>query len=163
MIKMRNVTIMFAMMGAITSSAQTPTPTININTNNNRQAISPYIYGYNGCPAGARNLTFCRYGGNRLTAYNWENNYSNAGSDWQFQNDNGLDSSTAPGDAVRSFINATQNAGGTALITVPIVDYVAGDAAGPVASSDYQSLTRFKANKARKGSAFTLTPDPNDG
>jgi Glycoside hydrolase family 44/Divergent InlB B-repeat domain len=229
MIKMRNVTIMFAMMGAITSSAQTPTPippsfsnasrqyfesypaqlqqtlseivnapavgkqeifpvggswtqlagtpaatattqaagsgqiTININTNNNRQAISPYIYGYNGCPAGARNLTFCRYGGNRLTAYNWENNYSNAGSDWQFQNDNLLDSSTAPGDAVRSFINATQNAGATALITVPIVDYVAGDAAGPVASSDYQSLRRFKANKMRKGSAFTLTPDPNDG
>jgi Glycoside hydrolase family 44/FG-GAP-like repeat len=166
MIKMRSVTIMFAMMGAITSSGQTQTPgqiTININTNNNRQAISPYIYGYNGCPAGARNLTFCRYGGNRLTAYNWENNYSNAGSDYLFQNDNGLDSSTAPGDAVRSFITATQNSGATALITVPIVDYVAGDAAGPVASSDYQSLRRFKANKMRKGSAFTLTPDPNDG
>src|ERR1700761_2490967 len=101
MITMRNVIIMFAMMGAITSSAHGQI-TININTNNNRQAISPYIYGYNGCSAGARNLTFCRYGGNRLTAYNWENNYSNAGSDWQFQNDNGLDSSTAPGDAVGS-------------------------------------------------------------
>jgi hypothetical protein len=162
MIKMRNVTIMFAMMGAITSSAHGQI-TININTNNNRQAISPYIYGYNGCPAGARNLTFCRSGGNRLTAYNWENNYSNAGSDWQFQNDNGLDSSTAPGDAIATFINATQNAGATALITVPIVDYVAGDAAGPVPSSQYQSLTRFKANKMRKGSAFSLTPDPNDG
>jgi hypothetical protein len=162
MIKMRNVTIMFAMMGAITSSAHGQIK-ININTNNNRQAISPYIYGYNGCPAGARNLTLCRYGGNRLTAYNWETNYSNAGSDWQFQNDNGLDSSMAPGDAVRSFINATQNSGATALITVPIVDYAAGDAAGPVPSSQYQSLTRFKANKMRKGSAFSLTPDPNDG
>src|ERR1700760_1807377 len=44
MIKMRNVTIMFAMMGAITSSAHGQI-TININTNNNRQAISPYVYG----------------------------------------------------------------------------------------------------------------------
>jgi hypothetical protein len=136
---------------------------ISINTNNNRQAISPYIYGYNGCPTGAKNLTFCRYGGNRLTAYNWENNYSNAGSDFNFENDNGLDSSTVPGDAVARFINQTQNAGATALITVPIGDYVAGDAAGPVPSSQYESTTRFKVNKMTKGSPFSLTPDPNDG
>ncbi|MEP7345781.1 MAG: Ig-like domain-containing protein, partial [Gemmatimonadaceae bacterium] len=56
--------------------------------------ISRFIYGLNFLigawddatpPAG---ITLSRIGGNRMTAYNWENNYSNAGSDYYFQNDN---------------------------------------------------------------------------
>ena len=33
------------------------------------------------------NLTIYRLGGNRLTAANWENNLSHAGSDYRYQND----------------------------------------------------------------------------
>jgi mannan endo-1,4-beta-mannosidase len=51
----------------------------NINTDVNRTPISKYIYGTNS--KGDANCTIVRSGGNRLTAYNWENNYSNAGSD----------------------------------------------------------------------------------
>ena len=58
--------------------------TYNINTDVNRTPISKYIYGSN--TGGNANYTVVRSGGNRLTAYNWENNYSNAGNDWQYSN-----------------------------------------------------------------------------
>ena len=56
----------------------------SINSQQNTHAISRYIYGMNGVNWGSRpaNLTFARSGGNRLTAWNWENNASNAGTDW---------------------------------------------------------------------------------
>jgi len=52
--------------------------------------ISPYIYGinfYSGVTGPPSNLTFDRAGGNRWTAYNWETNASNAGSDYLYEND----------------------------------------------------------------------------
>src|SRR5690606_20303905 len=55
-----------------------------INSGDEVKAISPWIYGTNfGEVANAR---FNRSGGNRLTGYNWENNASNAGSDWYHHN-----------------------------------------------------------------------------
>ncbi|HXN94962.1 MAG TPA: hypothetical protein VN879_10675, partial [Candidatus Acidoferrales bacterium] len=57
--------------------------------------ISPYIYGinfYNGVSGAPPMLTFDRAGGNRWTAYNWETNASNAGSDYFYQNDSYLSS-----------------------------------------------------------------------
>ena len=50
--------------------------------------ISRFIYGVNESLDGNYSAgTATRLGGNRWTAYNWENNASNAGSDWYFQND----------------------------------------------------------------------------
>jgi len=49
--------------------------------------ISPYIYGLNAPNwSDASGATITRFGGNRITAYNWENNASNAGSDYLFEN-----------------------------------------------------------------------------
>src|SRR5688500_10004393 len=63
--------------------------TLTIDPRRLGNAISPLIYGVNGLrgdPArvGVGSL---RAGGNRYTAYNWENNASNAGNDYMFQND----------------------------------------------------------------------------
>ena len=47
--------------------------------------ISPWIYGlnfYTGISGAPPHLTLDRAGGNRWTAYNWETNASNAGSDY---------------------------------------------------------------------------------
>jgi len=65
-----------------------------------RRAISPYMYGINGDDAGTlpANLTLWRFGGNRLTAYNWENSASNGGEDWYNQNDDYLGGGNTPGD-----------------------------------------------------------------
>lgn len=50
-----------------------------------RRDISPYIYGINN--GVYKKATWRRWGGNRTSAYNWENNFSNAGHDWFHNND----------------------------------------------------------------------------
>src|SRR4029078_6252719 len=75
--------------------------------------ISPLIYGLNtNDPAtvASTRAAALRRGGNRWTAYNWENNASNAGSDWCFQNDGLLSSSNTPGGAVRDTNEHTHRA-----------------------------------------------------
>jgi hypothetical protein len=106
-----------------------------------------------------------RSGGNRLTAYNWENNASNAGSDYFFQNDAHLSASDTPGKVVTDVVDAASSNGAVAIVTVPIVDYVSADknGGGDVrnSGSDYLS-TRFRQNRATKGSAFSNPPERTD-
>src|SRR5512141_2913165 len=81
---------LFAMSGCLVTPGN-PGPTdvvFNIDASVAGTSISPLIYGSNSSRNLATNRqTVLRMGGNRWTAYNWENNYSNAGSDWCFQND----------------------------------------------------------------------------
>ena len=146
---------------------------INATDTQTTHAISPYIYGVNdGSQAAAVHSTIVRTGGNRLTAYDWENNASNAGSDYQFENDDYLCSNAkcvptndTPGAFLKSVVDGAHAAGAAALITVPIVDYVSADKspAGDVRSSGSNYLqTRFKQNKPAKGSAFAYPPDTTD-
>ena len=86
-----------------------------------------------------------------------------------FQNDNYLDQSTAPGHAVKATLDAAKAKSIAALITVPIVDYVAADISpgGDVdpahhMAGDAYLMTRFKQNQATKGSALSLAPDNTD-
>jgi hypothetical protein len=152
-----------------------PTPTGNtialnfsINVQASRTPISPYIYGMN-APDYSRNVKLMRLGGNRWTAYNWTTNASNAGSDWLYENDNNLTQSSTPGIAVTNAVSTAQSNGVASIVTVPIVDYVAGDENGPVSSSQYAptssnvSTPRFASNILTKGSAFTLNPSPATG
>jgi hypothetical protein len=67
-----------------------------------------------------------RIGGNRWTAYNWETNASNAGSDYLYQNDTYLGGGSAPGGAVAGPVSALHARGLGALVTVPIAGWVAG-------------------------------------
>jgi hypothetical protein len=111
-------------------------------------------------------LTFGRRGGNRWTAYNWETNASNAGSDYLYQNDNYLSSSTAAAEAVRSFIATNQANGMASLITVQMQGLVAGDESGPVSTSNPPDLTRFKQvvnqKSSSSGTPFTTSPPTTD-
>jgi hypothetical protein len=141
--------------------------TLDIHSDKNVHAISPLIYGTNGASGIATNKqTLVRLGGNRWTAYNWENNASNAGSDYLYQNDGYLSSSNTPGDAVYRSVETARAAGASTLVTVPIVDYVAADKRGDGdvrnSGSNYLS-TRFKQNRAVKGSAFSTSPSASDG
>ena len=146
--------------------------TFTIRTDMDVHAISPLIYGWNGADAIASDgQTVVRAGGNRWTAYNWENNASNAGSDYMFENDNYLDTSMSPGHAVKATLDAAMAKSIAALITVPIVDYVAADTSpgGDVdpthkhMAGDAYLTTRFKQNKPAKGSTLSLAPDTTDG
>jgi hypothetical protein len=144
-----------------------------VDTTTGRHPISPLIYGSNVArDVAANGLTLVRLGGNRWTAYNWENNASNAGSDWCFQNDGLLSSSNVPGAAVEGPVESAHALGAAALVTIPNVGYVSADKIGgsgpPSCSGDVRNSgpgylsTRFRQNDATKGSAFSLTPNTGD-
>jgi fibronectin type 3 domain-containing protein len=131
--------------------------------------ISPYIYGINfyaGITGAPPLLTFDRAGGNRWTAYNWETNASNAGSDYRYNNDNYLSSSTVPAEAVRTFIAGDQSKGVASLVTFQLEGLVSADESGPVSVVSPPDLTRFKTVVDKKSTvsnvAFTSTPPTTD-
>ncbi len=154
------------------ASATPASPTANVTITINpaqTKPISPYIYGlnfYSGETGAPPQLTFDRDGGNRWTAYNWQTNASNAGSDYLYENDDYLSSSTVPAEAVRSFIAGDQSIGLASLITVQLQGLVAADENGPVSVANPPDLTRFKQvvdQKSTVSSApFTLNPPTTD-
>jgi hypothetical protein len=140
--------------------------TITVDANQSRP-ISPWIYGINAYQSMAdppRNLPLNRSGGNRWTAYNWENNASNAGSDWgPYSNDDHLSSSSTPAEAVRQIIAADRGRSNASLITVQMQGYVSADKGGKVDVSDPNRFaTRFKEVVYRKDGPFTQSPSPSD-
>ena len=131
--------------------------------------ISPWIYGinfYSGVAGAPPLLTFDRAGGNRWTAYNWETNASNAGSDYIYDNDNYLSSSNVPAEAVRSFIAGDQAVGAASLVTFQLQGLVSADENGPVSVTNPPDLTRFKTVVDQKSTVssvpFTITPPTTD-
>ncbi len=136
-----------------------------MHSGHNVHPISKWIYGFNGgdwstMPNGT---TLGRLGGNRWTAYNWETNASNAGSDWgPYSSDSYLSSSSVPGEAVRPSVANAQGANAAIIVTVPIEGWVAADEAGNVNISDPVS-SRFFQNLPKKPTALTTTPDVTDG
>jgi len=154
---------------ASATPANTPVDvTITINPAN-AKPISPYIYGLNfyfGETDPPPMATLDRDGGNRWTAYNWETNASNAGSDYLYENDDYLSSSAVPAEAVRGFIAQDQGANMASLITVQMQGLVAGDESGPVSVANPPDLTRFKTVVDKKSTVsalpFTVTPPTTD-
>ncbi|MGD0464740.1 MAG: glycoside hydrolase family 44 protein [Tepidisphaeraceae bacterium] len=125
--------------------------------------ISRLIYGVNQ-PIGQQwtHATFERFGGNRTTEYNWITNASNAGTDWHCISDDYYPGKT-PGAAIASLLKNASDHNAGALITVPIIGYVAADENGDdVRTSGPNYLqTRFHQSAPVKGAPFTPTPDPN--
>jgi hypothetical protein len=141
--------------------------TVTVKTSGPTTAVSPYIYGTNegDWAASGKYLTLGRQGGNRMTAYNWENNASNAGSDWYNQNDNFLGGGTTAGEVPRAATTATLKAGKGTIVTIPMAGYVAADknGGGDVnQTADYLNV-RFRISKPRKGTKFVFPPSLSDG
>ncbi len=161
----------------IAAATAADTTAVRITVDVARQfAISPYIYGINGygqrpnartTPSWPRGVRLSRFGGNRLTAYNWENNASNAGSDWNYQNDDYLGRSDRPGEAVRERVAAAAERGAGTIVTVPMIGYVARDIDGTTVGTDPATVrarlaSRFVASLPRKNGPLSATPDLND-
>src|SRR6202008_3037412 len=101
--------------------------------------------------------------------YNWENNASNAGTDYCNQNDGSLGGPGSPPPAAyRGILDDALTRGTAAILTLPIIDVVAADhndlgdggqgppaCVGDVRNSGTNYLqTRFKQNMPRKGGPF---------
>lgn len=143
----------------------------NITPQSGRSSISPYIYGFNWEQNAnfttGQNFRFVRMGGNRATTYNWENNASNAGSDYQYLSDDfwswylGITQSEVPGIAATTIVDQAINNNAEALITLQMAGYVSADKNGALTST--APHPRWAEVVPAKGSAFTLTPNLNDG
>ena len=137
-----------------------------VDTQQDVRPISRFVYGVNGAlEGGYSNAALTRLGGNRWTAYNWENNASNAGTDYLNQNDSYLSNSNTPGAAVRDSIASAQAHGAAILLTVPTNGYVAADknGGGDVNQTANYLQVRFEESLPSKGAPFTLTPNASDG
>ncbi|CDM70397.1 Glycoside hydrolase family 44 [Clostridium bornimense] len=150
------------------ASSETFDVNISVNTKEDRTKISPYIYGTNFDDLSAT-VNSRRFGGNRLTAYNWENNASSAGSDWNQSSDNhlvnGLSSSkqNEPGAAVTDFHDTNiKNDIDYSLVTLQMAGYVAKDTNGTVNEWEKAPSNRWAEVKVSKGSSLSTTPNTND-
>ncbi len=141
---------------------------INIDLGAETKEISPYIYGINqyGNQKNYNTVTATavRQGGNRMTAYNWETNASNAGSDWKYSSDNNLSNSDDPADCAQVLSREAEAYGiPYKLTTLQMAGYVAADKDGPVSEEESAPSGRWNEVVLTKGSAFDETPDLTDG
>lgn len=140
---------------------------VSIDLGGEKKAISPYIYGINqyGNQSNYKEVTAnaIRQGGNRMTAYNWENNASNAGSDWKYSSDNNLSSSDAPADCAQTLsAEAAKYGFDYKLTTLQLAGYVAADKDGTVLESEAAPSDRWNKVVLTKDSAFAEEPDLED-
>ena len=130
------------------------------------KSISPYVYGANFTPwpQTGRTVTIDRQGGNRMSAYNWETNASNAGNDYRNQNDGFMGESNEAGLTVRTFMEAAQKNGAAALLTVPTMGYVSADKKGDgdVGSTPDYLQTRFHRSLSKKAGPLVFPPNATD-
>jgi hypothetical protein len=137
--------------------------------------VSRFIYGGNvvneagsyGNASMPAEFTFNRLGGNRATAYNWENNYSNAGHDYKYWNTADEEAGTKSGGTVRRHAAPSFARGQAFMATVPMSGYVSANACMcdvGIGDADRAKrlATHFRVSSARKGSALTASPNTSD-
>lgn len=132
--------------------------------------IYPMIYGVNsGVDLEAVSAQSMRLGGNRMTAYNWENNASNAGSDYMNLTDmylmNGVpeDMQELPGAAA---LNLSRQAKDYdipyTLLTLQMAGYVVSNKKGSAKEGDEAPSDFWFEVVNRKNGEYDLVPDIND-
>lgn len=139
---------------------------ITVDLNGERKEISPLIYGVNQYTSPLKDVkaTAVRQGGNRMTAYNWETNASNAGSDWKHSSDTNLSESDDPADCVQVLSkDAAKYNVGYKLTTLQLAGYVAADKDGPVSEEEKAPSKRWNKVVLTKDAPFADTPDLTDG
>lgn len=145
--------------------------TVTVDTTGYRKPISPYIYGINYIRRGeAPNVTTfsARQGGNRHSAYNWENNASSAGADYKHYSDAYLvnfdkASLAIPGANALEFAEdmAAQNTD-YKITTVQMAGYAAADMDGEVTADEIAPSARWIPVYPQKNAPFSMTPDTTD-
>jgi PKD repeat protein len=156
MSKILTLAIFFAGVAA----AQNPTATVTVDVNADRHAIDPRIYGLASATTAQLsdlNVPLNRYGGNNSSRYNWQLNADNRAQDWYFESIG--DSSAVAGERGDTFISNTQAAGARAMVTIPMLDWVAK------LGTSRSKLAGFSQSKygAQTGSDAQWFPDAGNG
>jgi len=115
-----------ALVVCLAAQAQNPAASLTVDVNATRRPINPNIYGLAYASTAQLqdlNVPLNRYGGNNTSRYNWQINGDNRGQDWYFESIG--DSSSVAGERGNTFIANTRAGGAQAMITVPIIGWVA--------------------------------------
>ena len=135
--------------------AATPV-TVTVNLLADRHPISPYIYGANFPPSASyitnAGLTLSRWGGNNSSRYNWKKNVTNLDNDWYFENY--AWGGTGPATSSAAFLTNVSKAGGSPIMTIPMLPWVAKDG-----SSNSFSAAKY----GKQCSTDQWRPDAGDG
>jgi hypothetical protein len=143
------------------TTAVSAVETITVDAALDRHGISPLIYGVafaSTAQLQALNAPSNRWGGNTTSRYNWQQNADNKGSDWYFESIDSGDGTAASASA-DAFIDRTRAAGADALITVPMLDWVAKLGAGRSKLASF-SITKYGA---QTDSDSAWMPDAGNG
>jgi hypothetical protein len=145
---------------AISTHAQNPAVIINVDAQVNRHTINPNIYGVahaSTADLSDLNSPLNRNGGNNTTRYNWQLNADNRGNDWYYESIG--DSSATPGERGDTFFASSRAAGAQAMLTIPMIDWVAKLAA------NRSKLPGFSIAKygAQTGNDWQWFPDAGNG
>ena len=140
--------------------AQNPTASVTVDVNASRRPIDPRVYGIaygTTAQLADLNVPLNRYGGNNTSRYNWQLNADNRGQDWYFESI--PESSSTPGERGNTFISSTQAAGARAMITIPMLDWVAK------LGANRSKLAGFSQAKygAQTGNDWQWFPDAGNG
>jgi hypothetical protein len=135
--------------------------TVQVDAAADRHPISPLIYGLAFASSNDLkdlNVQLNRSGGNSTTRYNWTTNASNHANDWYFES---LQESggAVPGASVDEFIADSKNGGAQAMITMPIIGWVAK--LGP--NSQRLSSYSIKKYGAQTDADWNWFPDAGNG
>lgn len=151
-------------------SAEEAVINVTVDTEKDRHLISPYIYGVSfETDLSDIMVNSIKQGGTRYTTYNWENNFSNSGSDLFNNSDSSLitdfgsNQQNAPGLAAENLITkaALYNVP-MAITTLQMGNYVAADGDGPIMSDQVAPSVRWNAVSFKKRAPFELKPDTKD-
>src|SRR2546422_128976 len=156
--------------------AQNPSATVNVDANLNRKAINPLIYGVAHASTTALsdlNSPLNRNGGNNTSRYNWSLNADNRGNDWYFESIG--DASSVAGERGDTFISNTKAAGAQAMLTIPMIGWVAKLGAsraklasfsiakyGPQTGNDWQWFPDAGNGGRSSDGKYVTGNDPND-
>lgn len=148
--------IVFSMLAV----AQNPTASVTVDANASRRAIDPRVYGIaygTAAQLSDLNVPLNRYGGNNTSRYNWQINADNRGQDWYFESI--PETSAVAGERGDTFISTTQSAGARAMITIPMLDWVAK------LGANRAKLASFSQAKygAQTGNDWQWFPDAGNG
>ena len=161
--------LMCASIGCTTHAEQFVTE-ITVYPSEEHKSISPYIYGVNsGVDLNTVSAKSFRLGGNRMTAYNWENNMSNAGSDWHNSADMYLVNNVADqfrrvpaGAALNASYEAANGNVPYTLLSLQMLGYVSSSKRGQLNEKAAAPSEYWKEIVNRKGADFSLEPDKKD-
>lgn len=141
----------------------TPTPsgavTIAVDANLNRHAINPNIYGVAHASTAQLlelNAPLNRSGGNNTSRYNWQQNADNRANDFYFES---IPFANQPGEVGDTFIQNSKNANAQAMLTVPLIDWIAK------VGANREKLASFSIRKygAQTGNDAAYFPDAGNG